>query len=271
MTDSSKSEMWRSAENYDRYMGRWSRRVAPLFLDWLDVAAGVEWLDVGCGTGALSQAIVSHNEPRSLLGIDFAPAFVDLARENVPDPRASFRSGDAQDLDLKTGSFDAVVSGLMLNFVPDRPRALSEMARVARPGGRMAFYVWDYPGRGVGFQRAFWAVAIDLDPAATELNQETRYSFCTEQGLTELARAGGWQDIEAEHLEIVTHFRDFEDYWHPFTLGTGPAPKYCADLDSADRERLRAALLERLPFEPDGSLRFVANAWAIRGRTTPHL
>lgn len=266
MTDTSKRDMWRSAENYDRYMGRWSRKVAPLFLGWLDEPGGEEWLDVGCGTGALSAAIVRDRDPRSLLGIDFAPAFVTLAERNVPDPRARFMAGDAQELPVDDNGFDAVVSGLMLNFVPDRTRALNEMSRVARPGSRVAFYVWDYPGRGVGFQRAFWEVACELDPAALELNQETRYAFCTEEGLTRLARAGGWQDVEAEHLEAETVFEDFDDYWTPFTLGTGPAPKYCADLDVASRERLRAALLERLPFEADGSLRFLANAWAVRGR-----
>lgn len=257
---------WRSGENYDRYMGRWSREVAPRFLGWLAPPRGLDWLDVGCGTGALSGTVVRLAAPRSLLGVDVSASFVERARENVPDPRARFSVGDAQDLRVETGSRDLAVSGLMLNFVPDRPRALREMARATRGGGTVAFYVWDYPGRGVEFMRLFWEVAGALDPAAVPLGEAARFPFCTPEDLTALALEAGWADVEAVPLEVETVFAGFDDYWEPFELGTGPAPTYCAALDHEARQRLRRALRERLPFERDGTLRLSARAWGVRGR-----
>ncbi len=267
MTDAIMPDPWSSGRNYDRYMGRWSRVVAPRFVDWLEAPPRRDWLDVGCGTGALSATVVRLTEPRSLLGVDVSAPFVERARENVPDPRARFRIGDAQALPVEDDSRDIVVSGLMLNFVADRARALREMARAARPGGRLGFYVWDYPGRGVEFMRLFWQVAASLDPAAAALGEAARFPFCTPAGLTELALEAGWSDVETVPLEVETVFASFDDLWEPFELGTGPAPAYCAALDAEGRARLRGALRERLPFERDGSLRLSARAWGVKGRS----
>ena len=169
MSENAKHDAWSAGDSYDAYMGRWSRKMAVRFLDWLNPAANLDWLDVGCGTGALSSAVLSRCNPRSLIGIEQSAGFVATAQRNVDDKRASFEVGDAQNLPLDDHSKDIVASALVLNFVPDIPKALSEMKRVVRPGGTVAFYVWDYPGGGMGFMRAFWNAAIALDPARIEL------------------------------------------------------------------------------------------------------
>jgi SAM-dependent methyltransferase len=264
MPDTSRHDAWQAGDAYDAYMGRWSRRIAPLFLDWLDAPPGLDWLEVGCGTGALSAALLARCEPRSLLAIDQSEGFLARARANVPDPRAAFRVGDAQSLPAPAASRDAVASGLMLNFVPDPGRALSEMRRVARPGGLIGFYVWDYPGGGIGFMRAFWQAAAALDPGAAALTEDRRFPSCTREGLTALAAEAGLESVACAAVEAETVFADFEDYWRPFTLGAGPAPGYCASLDPGTRERLRARLHDDLPRQADGSIRLGARAWAVR-------
>ena len=155
MAETSRHDAWQAGEPYDFYMGRWSRQIAPRFLDWLDAPAGLDWLEIGCGTGALSSAILAQCEPKSLLAIDPSEGFLKKARENVPDARARFQVGDAQALPADTASMDVIVSSLVLNFVPDREKALAEMKRVGRIAARVGFYVWDYPGGGVEFMRAF--------------------------------------------------------------------------------------------------------------------
>ena len=245
-------------------MGRWSRQIAPLFLVWLGAGNGLDWLDIGCGTGALSAAILAECNPMSLISMDSSEEFVLTARSTIRDRRADFRVGDAQAISLKTASRDVVASALMLNFVPDKLKALREMRRVARPGGTVGLYVWDYPGRGVEFLRAFWDAAADLDPAALELAEDKRFPFCTPEGLGELMSGAGLAHVDCKPIEIPTTFTDFEDYWHPFTLGTGPAPGYCANLDSEARQRLTMALYNSLPRRDDGSISLTARAWAIK-------
>ena len=154
MTKDAKHDAWSAGDSYEAYMGRWSRKIASRFLDWFDAEDNLDWLDVGCGTGALSSTILSHCNPRSLIGIEQSDGFVATALQNVSDGRATFEVGDAQALPLDDHSRDVVSSALVLNFVPDIPKALSEMKRVARPGGAITFYVWDYPGSGMEFMRA---------------------------------------------------------------------------------------------------------------------
>jgi SAM-dependent methyltransferase len=263
MAETSRHDSWQAGESYDAYMGRWSRRIAPLFLVRFGAAEGLDWLDVGCGTGALSEAILARCAPGSVVGVDPSPGFVSRAREIVRDPRATFLLGEAQALPVGSAVFDLVVSGLVLNFVPDRLKALEEMKRAARPNGRVCFYVWDYPGGGVEFMRAFWTAAASLDPAAADLAEARRFDFCEPSALTELASGAGLGSIACDAIEAPTVFRDFDDYWRPFTLGAGPAPGYCASLAPDKRERLREALRERLPVHEDGSITLKVRAWAV--------
>jgi ubiquinone/menaquinone biosynthesis C-methylase UbiE len=178
-TGATRHDGWRAADSYESYMGRWSRKVAPRFLDWLEAPFGCDWLEVGCGTGALSGTVLAQCDPRSLVAIDSSEAFIDMARARVPDPRAAFQIGDAQMLPVEDGSRDVIVSALVINFVPDRAKALAEARRVARGGGVIGFYVWDYPGGGMQFMHAFWTAAVALNPAAAELSEHRGFPFCT--------------------------------------------------------------------------------------------
>ncbi len=266
MSTNSRHDAWRTGESYDRYMGRWSRQLAPRFLDWLGVQPGRDWLEVGCGTGALSREILARCQPRSQVCVDPSEGFINLAMQQEKDPRVHFHVADAQDLPFEASSHDVIVSALVLNFIPDRYKALLEMRRVCRQGGIIAFYVWDYPGGGVEFMRKFWQAAIFLDPSAVDLAEDVRFPFCTPEGLTEIAQNAGLREIEITQIEINAVFRDFEDYWQPFTLGAGPAPGYCASLDPRTRERLREKLQHQLTAAEDGSITLKARAWAVRTR-----
>jgi len=264
MAETSRHDAWQAGDRYEAYMGRWSRQVAPHFLDWLGASDGLEWVEVGCGTGALSAAIIARCNPKSLISIDPSEGFVATARAMVPDRRAEFQVGDAQALALETASRDVIASALMLNFVPDKEKALAEMKRVARAGGTVGFYVWDYPGDGVEFMRAFWEAATALDPRARDLGEDSRFPFCTPDGLADLMRGAGLTRVDCTAIETPTVFRDFEDYWHPFTLGAGPAPGSCVSLDSEARQRLKEKLHDNLPRGEDGSIPLKARAWALK-------
>jgi SAM-dependent methyltransferase len=265
MAEASRHDAWQAGDRYEAYMGRWSRLLAPRFLDWLDAPEGLDWLEVGCGTGALSAAIVARCNPRSLIAVDPSADFIATARASVADARVEFLTGDAQQLALAADSRDVVVSSLVLNFVPDRAKALAEMQRVTRPGGTIAFCVWDYSGGGMELMHAFWTAASALDPAARDLAEDKRFPFCTKDGLSDLARSTGLTRIDCVPLSVPTVFRDFEDYWHPFTLGAGPAPGYCISLAPDARQRLEEKLRDSLPRREDGSISLSARAWAVKG------
>lgn len=263
MTTTSRHDAWQAGTSYDQYMGRWSRRVAPRFLDWLGMPKGLDWVEIGCGTGALSAEILAR-APATLMSVDPSEKFLAQARANVADPRAVFRLGDAQALPIDTASSDVTVSGLVLNFVPDKAQALAEMQRVTRPGGAIGFYVWDYAGGGLEFVREFWRVAVELDPAAADLMEDKRFPYCTREGVAGLARSGGLAQAEVEAIEVPTVFADFDDYWLPFTLGAGPAPGYCDILAAGALQRLKEGLAASLPREADGAIHLQARAWAVR-------
>ena len=266
MSSASRHDAWSAGDSYDGYMGRWSRQIAPRFLDWLDAPEQLDWLDVGCGTGALSAAIVARCNPRSLIAIDPSDGFIATARRNVSDQRVEFRIADAQSLPIGSGSRNAIASALALNFVPDRDRALNEIRRVARPGATIGFYVWDYPGGGLEFVRAFWNAATALDEAARDLTEDRRFPFCTPDGLHALVARAGLASIDCTAIEIPTVFKDFADYWLPFTSGGGPAPGYCKSLASEALQRLRERLEATLPRRGDGSIALSARAWAVKAR-----
>jgi SAM-dependent methyltransferase len=263
MALTSRHYAWQAGDSYDLYMGRWSRQIVPRFLEWLKPEDHLDWLEVGCGTGALSAAILSGCKPQSLIAIDASEGFLAKARANVPDERVRFQSGDVQALAIETDSKDMIVSALVLNFLPDKEKGLAEMKRVARRGATIAFYVWDYPGGGVEFMRAFWTAAAALDPSARDLTEDRRFPFCTPDRLTGLVTSAGLTSVTCEPIEMPTVFKDFDDYWHPFTLGAGPAPGYCMSLDPQARQQLRERLNDSLPRSPDGSIPLKTRAWAV--------
>jgi SAM-dependent methyltransferase len=260
------ADRWQDAEAYERFIGRWSRRAADQFLAWLSVPAGATWVDVGCGTGALAGQIVARTDPARVTGVDPSAAFVEAARDRVTDPVAAFEVGQADRLPLDSGSADVVVSGLVLNFVPDAPAALDEAARVARPGGTVAAYVWDYAGR-MELLRRFWDAAVELDPSAAELDEGRRFPIAAPAPLATAWVDAGLAEVLIAPLDVPTRFADFDDLWLPFTVPIGPAPGYVATLPPDRREALRERLRSTLPTGPEGTIDLIARAWAIRGRT----
>jgi len=257
-------ESWTGGDAYEQYVGRWSRGVAREFLAWLGLRRGLRWLDVGCGTGALSRTILDLAAPARVRGVDRSADYVAHARGAGIDDRAGFDVGDAQSLPYAAGSFDAVVSGLALNFIPDSAAALAEMARVAAPGGTVAVYVWDYAD-GARMMRLFWDAAVALDPAAAALDEGRRFPLCRPGALAERFTRAGLARVETRAIEVPTEFRTFDDFWTPFLGGQGPAPGYVASLDEPARDALRDELHRRLPHDRDGSIRLTARAWAARG------
>lgn len=257
-------DTWSSGAAYEPYVGRWSRLVAREFLAWLAVPSGQRWLDVGCGTGALVQAILGAAQPSAVTGVDLSEGFLAYARATTPDARARFLTGDAQDLPIESDAYDAAVSGLALNFVPDAARAVAEMARATCPGGTVAVYVWDYAGL-MQFMRYFWDAAVALDPQARELDEGPRFPVCHPEALERLFSAAGLRDVVTHAIDIPTVFRDFDDYWSPFLGGQGSAPSYAMSLDEERRIALREHLRATLPVAPDGRISLMARAWAVRG------
>lgn len=257
-------EVWAVAEAYEAYVGRWSRRVAVEFLRWLAVPAGLRWLDVGCGSGALTVTVLAVAEPTQVIGVDTSEEFLAHARAQVLDPRAGFHAGDARSLPLPDRCADVVVSGLALNFVPDPLRAAAEFARVARPGGVAAAYVWDY-AEGMAMMRYFWDAATTLDPAVAERDEARRFPLCRPESLRRLWTRAGLDAVQTHAIEIPTVFTDFDDYWTPFLGGQGPAPGYAMSLTEEHRNALRDLLRARLPHSHDGSVPLTARAWAVRG------
>ncbi len=265
MASSSKplSDSWERGDPYEQYVGRWSRRVAPQFLSWLDIPAGRRWLDVGCGTGALCAAILDRCAPSSMTGVEPSEGFLAKAGEQLAG-RAQLRRGSAGDIPLENATVDVTVSGLVLNFAPDPRAGLAEMRRVTVPGGTIAAYVWDYAGK-MELMRHFWNAAVALDPAAAKLDEGVRFPLCSQGALAELFASAGLRDVQTTAIDIPTPFENFDDYWRPFLGGQGPAPAYAMSLDESTRARLRDAIEARIALRPDGSIALIARAWAVRG------
>lgn len=245
-------------------MGRWSRLVARGFVKWLGVPAGKTWLDVGCGTGGLTETIFEIGAPRYVVGTDQSETFVDYLRHHLTDQRLCFDVNDAQALNFDDEFYDSSVSGLFLNFVPEPRLGVAEMARVTKPGGTIAVYVWDYAGE-MQMLRHFWDAAAALDPVARELDEGARFTICKPEPLTDLFRDAGLRDVATRAIDVPMVFRDLNDFWAPFLDGAGPAPSYVTSLNEERRAALRERIRSALPIAQDGSIYLTARAWAVRG------
>jgi len=244
-------------------MGRWSRLLAQEFLKWLELPAGLRWLDVCCGSGVITEAILQRNAPATIVGVDASPEQISFARKRCERPNVTFETADAMALRFPDSSFDTVVCGLSLNFLPSPVRALEEFCRVTKPGGTIAVYVWDYAD-GARFLREFWDAAIASDSEADNFDQANRFPMCTQEGLRHLFEQAKLEDFASHALEVVTRFTSFDDYWEPLLTGQGSAPGYLATRDpqiqTAIRERLRVVL----PATRQGAIELPARAWAMR-------
>ncbi len=252
-----------NSDAYELLMGRWSRLLGVEFVRFAGIDDGARVLDVGCGTGALTQCVIAALPHAEVVGVDPSAAFVDAARRRVPDPRVRFEVGDAQSLQVPDGAFDCTASMLALNFVPDYARAAGEFRRVTRSGGRVAACVWDYDATTM--LRRFWDAVASLDVSAA-MRHESRMPLCREGELASLWRSAGLAEVQESVLAIDMRFASFADYWQPFLAGVGPSGAYAASLAPDGRrtleERLRADLWND---EPERPRTLSARAWAVRG------
>ena len=255
---------WSGGKAYEGYVGRWSRLVASEFVPWLGVRAGGTWIDVGCGTGELSRAILRMAAPSRVVSLDPSAGYLEHARASTDDPRIEFRQGNDQDIRSLGLEADAVVAGLVLNFVPDAIGALRAAADSTVPGGLVAAYVWDY-AKGMAMIRHFFDAAIKEDPAAAG-RDGARFPICAPGALKSAFETAGLTDVADRPIDVTDRFADFDEYWTPFLSGEGPAPGYLASLPRDRQARVRELVLANLPIAADGSITLTCRAWAVRGR-----
>ena len=261
-----KNDSWTGGYKYEKFMGRWSNLIAKKFLDWLAITPGNVWLDLGCGTGSLTKLILETNQPKEVISIDSSSEFILHARQTMTNPNVQFQVGLAQALELQSKSIDVVVSGIMLNFVPQPETALSEMIRVAKSGGTIGIFLWDY-AEGMEMLRYFWDAAVELNNNAKEYDEGIRFPLCQLGQLESLFQKTDLNRVEIIPIEATTIFKNFDDYWMPFLGNVGPAPSYVMSLTANDRKRLKDKLRETLPIREDGSISLIARAWAVKATT----
>jgi trans-aconitate methyltransferase len=253
-----------NANAYEAYVGRWSFWVAQHFLAWLDVAPGQAWLDVGAGTGVLTQVILQNTAPAKIVGVDLSPDYIEFAQQRVHDERVEFKVGDAAKIAEAT-EFDVAVAGLLLNFVPSPHDVVKTMTEAVRNGGVVAAYVWDYSGQ-MEMMRYFWDVAIQIDPAAREMDAGQRFTICEPNNLRALFQSLDLQAVDVMPIDIPTRFKNFDDYWLPFLGAQGSVAKYLRGIKDEIRTAIRDQLQKQLPTTADGEIPLVARAWAVKGK-----
>jgi SAM-dependent methyltransferase len=251
-----------NARAYERFMGRWSLQLAPRFLDEVALPEPNRVLDLGCGTGNLTRAVAERWPRCEVLGVDPSAPFIVAARERTSSlgRRVRVELGNADDLSLEDDSVDAALALLVLPFVPDADRAVSQLRRVTRPGGVLAAAVWDY-GERMQMLRTLWDAAARLDPSVVGQDESTM-PLGRPGGLMDLWQRAGLLDVDGSRVTVSTDFQDFDDYWEPFLQGQGPAGVYVAGLPDAARAALRDEVAATVG---SGSFTLSATAWWVRG------
>ena len=252
-------EFTAAAEKYDRFMGRYTKTLAPAFVDAAGVAQGMRALDVGCGPGGLAVVLAERVGGGNVAAIDPAPQFAAACQERVPE--ADVRVGGAEELPWEDGSFDSALASLVVAFMKDADRGIAEMARVTRPGGTVAACMWDIPGGGMTMLSTFWRAAREIDP---DVAGEKRRPGVTEGDLGERFRRAGLGDVYEDTIEARADYADFDDFWEPFTYAVGPAGSYLASLDADQQAQVREACRAALP-DSSGPFTLTARAWFARG------
>ncbi len=256
----------KGAEGYDQYMGRWSKRLAPLFLEFAGAADGERIIDVGCGTGSLTFLIPDRANISTIEAIDYEEQFVEALRQRNTDLRITARRGDACALPFGENQFDRALSMLVLHFVPDARQAVAEMSRVVRPGGVVAATVWDTFG-GMPSQRIFWDTIAAIEPSAIDRRCAALVRPMTFPSEMAGAFAGaGLQDVAEATLTIRMEFAEFDDYWLPLINGQGTLAAFLSTLPNDIPEQVKAGVRQAyLCGRPDGPRSFASVAWAVKG------
>ena len=256
--------MFEVAEKYEEMMGRWSRQLAPLFVEFAGVRDGDVVLDVGCGTGALSSTLTRMTRAAKIVGIDPSEGFVAAARSQISDPRVSIEMGDAQQLPYPDATFDRTLGLLVVNFIPDPRKAVREMRRITKPGGVVATVMWDNTPANE-LNQCYWIAARQLNPDLKG-PVDIRGSYGTEEALSKLFGDAGLTATEVSPLMISCLFASFEDNWRRYLTGEGPNGAHFIKLSDERKAALKEKLRENLfGNRPDGPFSLQAKAWAIKG------
>jgi ubiquinone/menaquinone biosynthesis C-methylase UbiE len=262
------AKMFSASAGYERFMGRWSRLLAPGYVAFAGVRNGDRILDVGTGTGSLASALEASMTSSDIVGVDPSEAFVGYAQKNAKSVRVHFEVGDAQAMRFKDASFDNTMALLVMNFVPDHNKAIAEMRRVTRPQGIVSACVWDY-NAGMEMLRFFWDEAVALAPAI-EPKDERHMKLSREGQLAELWRKAGLIKVQEKPLVIDQAYASFDDYWGPFLKGAGPGGAFVVSLPEDSRQQLEARMRKRvLGDRRDGAFTLKAKAWCVRGEVPP--
>jgi ubiquinone/menaquinone biosynthesis C-methylase UbiE len=246
---------------YERMMGKWSGLVGNAFIDWLSPPPNLRWVDIGCGNGAFTQLLAERCAPAAIDGVDPSAGQLAFARERMATPIAQFRQGDAMALPYANGTFDAAVMALVVFFIPEPPRGIAEMARVVRPGGLAAAYVWDIVSGGGPLE----AVAIQMREMGFALPRAPSAEASTPEGLRGLWVRAGFVDIDAHVVRARRTFADFEDYWSTTIAAPNLAPKLTT-MTPADVSQLKSRVRQQVPVEVGGRITIEVRANAIVGR-----
>ena len=258
-------DSWSSGDQYERYMGRWSNLISQKFLKWLDVPFDRIWLDIGCGTGSLTKLILEKYQPKKVISIDSSSKFINFSKQSIISSKVHFQVGLAEKLEIESKSIDAIVSGIMINFVPHPKKVIAEMKRVVKTGGTIGAFVWDY-SKGMEMLRYFWDAAAEIDIRAKEYDEGIRFPLCQEGQLESLINASNLKEVSGIAIEETIIFKSFDDYWMPFHGNVGPAPSYLTSLSEMNKKKLENRLREILPIKQDGSISLKVKAWAVKGK-----
>jgi ubiquinone/menaquinone biosynthesis C-methylase UbiE len=259
---SSPDALFTDGAAYERMMGRWSRLVGEIFIEWLDVPPGLRWLDVGCGNGAFTALMIERRAPAAAVAVDPSEEQLAYARTRPGTTMAEFSLGDAQALRFPDRAFDVATMALVISFLPDPAKAVAEMTRVVRPGGIVATYMWDFDAGGAPVHRIYEAVKSLGGPSALPPNTAAAQRDVMQQ----LFEKAGLDAVETRVIRIPTVFADFDDFWESNTVPVGPQGKRIAAMSPAERDELRKRLRERLTPAPDGRIVYEAIANAAKGR-----
>jgi trans-aconitate methyltransferase len=260
------NESWDDTAGYELYVGRWSRQLSADFIQWLRPKPGSTWLEIGCGTGALTSAILHGAKPAHVVAIDKSAAYLQQAQKELASANVTFVTGDVESV-APTKRFDMISSGLVLNFLPHPAQSLRRLMHNLNPGGQLSSFVWDYAGHYQPM-RYFWDAAGQIFETAAQYDAGIKFQICNPERLTSLFKSLGLTEIEVTNIERIATFDGFDDYWEPIAAAQGSVTEFMNTLSSGQKADLKETVRKRLPIAANGEIKLVLNALAIKGSLT---